>query len=91
VWVLYRTFTVQNVTFNNMDGTHISFTQVNSSVVANCTFLGFAEAAIYDSKSEPTNCSKNRFDGNQRAILTVQFVPGPVFLEQCKFTVPSVN
>jgi hypothetical protein len=83
---------VQNVTFRNIDGTHVDFVQVNSSVITNCTFLGFAQAAIVDSSSQTTNLfSKNRFDGNQRAILSVLFVARPVFLEQCRFDVLSAN
>jgi Right handed beta helix region len=83
---------VQNVTFSNVDGTHIDFVQVNSSVITNCTFLGFAQAAIVDSSSQTTNLfSKNRFDGNQRAVLSILFVARPAFLEQCRFGVPSAN
>jgi hypothetical protein len=77
---------VQNVTFNNLDGTHIDFIAVNSSVITNCTFIGFAQAAIYDHGSQTANrFSENRFDGNQRAILSVLFLGGPVVLEQCSF------
>jgi hypothetical protein len=76
---------VDHLTFNNADETHVAFFQVSSSSVTNCSFQGFAQAAIYDYQSQPTNCSKNRFDGNQRSLLSILFPPGPEFMDQCKF------
>lgn len=76
---------VDHVTFTGADETHIAFFQVKSSSVSNCCFQGVAQAAIYDYQSQPTNCIKNTFDGNQRSVLSIVFPPGPVLLEQAKF------
>jgi Right handed beta helix region len=83
---------VENVTFSNVNGTHVDFIQVNSSEISNCTFLGFAQAAIEDTSSQTGNrFTDNTFDGNQRAPLSVLFLAGPAVLKHCHFEVQPAN
>lgn len=76
---------VDRVTLSNIEGTQIDLCQITSSSVTNCSFLGFAQAAIYDHESQPTNCSRNKFDGKQNMMLSVIYPPGPVMLQQATF------
>jgi hypothetical protein len=77
--------TIDHVTFNDVSGTTIGFFYINASSVTYCSFYGPTEAGIYDYKSQPTNCVKNRFDGKQNIIMTVVYPPNPVVMEQAKF------
>lgn len=77
--------TIQNLTFSNMDGTHIDLYRVTSSSVTNCVFTDFAQACIVDYNSEPSYLSKNRFDGKQIQILAILYPLSPVMLQQATF------